>query len=47
MATTDSALSVGDPAPDVTLPDDLNRATRLSDLWQRQPIALVFVRHTG
>ncbi len=31
----------------MTLPDDLNRPTRLSELWQRPPIVLVFVRHSG
>ena len=45
--TSPSQIFIGDPAPNVTLPDDLNRPTRLSDLWQRQPIALVFVRHSG
>lgn len=47
MTTPPKNLSVGDAAPDLTLRDDLNRATRLSDLWQRQPIVLIFVRHSG
>lgn len=47
MNSPNSILSVGDPAPDVTLPDDRNLPTRLSELWQRQPIVLVFVRHSG
>jgi peroxiredoxin len=47
MSTPNVTLSVGDRAPDVTLPDDRNRATRLSELWRRQPIVLVFVRHSG
>lgn len=47
MATATATLSVGDHAPDVTLPDDQNRPTRLLELWQRQPIVLVFVRHSG
>lgn len=40
-------LSVGDAAPDLTLPDELQRPVRLSELWQRHPLALVFVRHSG
>lgn len=40
-------LSVGDAAIDVTLPDELDRPIRLSEKWQRQPIVLVFVRHSG
>lgn len=47
MTQTATTLSVGDQAPDVTLPDDRNQPTRLSELWQRQPIVLVFVRHSG
>ena len=45
--TAQNLVTVGDAAPDVTLLDDLNRPTRLSELWQRRPIALVFVRHSG
>ena len=47
MSRSNATLSVGDRVPDVNLPDDLNRPTRLSELWQRQPIVLVFVRHSG
>ncbi len=47
MSNSNSTLSVGDRAPDVTLPDDRNQAMRLSELWQQQPIVLVFVRHSG
>lgn len=47
MNTSGSILSVGDHAPDITLPDDRNQPTRLSELWQRQPIVLVFMRHSG
>lgn len=47
MSVPNSLLSVGGHAPDVTLPDDQNRPTRLSDLWQQQPLVLVFVRHSG
>lgn len=47
MTPANSTLSVGDPAPDLTLPDDQGRPIRLSGLWQKQPIVLVFVRHSG
>ena len=47
MNSSNTTLSVGDRAPDATLPDDLNRPTRLSELWRQQPIVLVFVRHSG
>ena len=42
-----SLLNVGDPALDLTLPDDQAQPVRLSDRWHRGPIALVFVRHSG
>jgi len=38
------ALQVGDPAPDVTLPDALGRPVRLAELWQRGPLVLIFYR---
>lgn len=38
------ALQVGARAPDVTLPDAMNRPVRLSDLWRRGPLVLVFYR---
>ena len=38
------ALQVGAKAPDVTLPDALNRPVQLSALWQRGPLVLVFYR---
>ena len=40
-------LSVGDAAVDVELPDEFERPIRLSDQWQRHPLILVFVRHSG
>lgn len=43
----EKGLSAGDAAPDVILPDEGNHPTRLSELWRKQPIALVFVRHSG
>lgn len=38
------ALQVGAKAPDVTLPDALNRPVQLSALWQHGPLVLVFYR---
>jgi len=39
-----SALQVGAPAPDLTLPDALGKPVRLSDLWANGPLVLVFYR---
>jgi peroxiredoxin len=38
------ALQRGAKAPDLTLPDALNQPLRLSSLWQRGPLVLVFYR---
>ncbi len=38
------ALQVGDAAPDVTLPDATGLPVRLSGLWQRGPLVLIFYR---
>lgn len=38
---------VGDPAPEVELPDASGRMRRLSEFWSEQPVHLVFVRHFG
>ena len=38
------ALQVRAAAPDLTLPDALGRPVRLSDLWQRGPLVLIFYR---
>lgn len=38
------AVQVGARAPDVTLPDAMNHLVRLSDLWCRGPLVLVFYR---
>ena len=43
----DSRLSPGDDAPDLALSDDEGRQVTLSDLWQRHPLVLLFVRHFG
>jgi peroxiredoxin len=38
------ARRVGDPAPDVTLPDAMGQLVRLSDVWRRGPLVIVFYR---
>lgn len=38
------ALQVGATAPDLTLPDALGQPVRLSTLWQRGPLVLIFYR---
>ncbi len=38
------ALQVGAKAPDLTLLDALNQPVRLSSLWQRGPLVLIFYR---
>lgn len=38
------ALKMGSKVPDLTLPDALNQAVRLSALWQRGPLVLIFYR---
>ncbi len=40
-------LQIGSPAPDATLLGEGDRAVRLSELWSRQPLVLVFLRHFG
>jgi peroxiredoxin len=42
-----AALQVGSPAPDAALLGEGDRAVRLSELWSRQPVVLVFLRHFG
>jgi peroxiredoxin len=42
-----AGLRVGSPAPDVTLLGEGDRPLRLSELWSRQPLVLVFLRHFG
>lgn len=39
-----TALRVGDHAPDLTLPDALGHSVRLSQYWSRGPLVLVFYR---
>jgi peroxiredoxin len=38
------ALQVGAQVPDLTMPDALNQPVRLSSLWQRGPLVLIFYR---
>lgn len=38
------AVQVGACAPDLTLPDALNRPVRFSELWRRGPLVLIFYR---
>lgn len=38
------ALKAGDKAPELTLPDALNRPVRLSTLWAEGPLVLIFYR---
>jgi peroxiredoxin len=40
-------LQVGDPAPDLELPDHNGIPTRLSSLWRDQPAVVMFWRHFG
>ena len=40
-------LSLGDPAPDLSLLDAEERPVALSSLWQQKPLALIFLRHFG
>ena len=40
-------LQVGDIAPDLELADASGAARRLSELWSRGPLHLVFLRHFG
>jgi peroxiredoxin len=40
-------LSPGHPAPDIVLPDDSGEEVRISDVWEKHPLVLLFVRHFG
>jgi hypothetical protein len=40
-------LEVGGPAPDAALLGENDRPVRLSELWSRQTLVLVFLRHFG
>jgi peroxiredoxin len=42
-----SRLQIGDPAPDVTLPDHSGQRITLSEHWARRPVILLFLRHFG
>ncbi|MFI0606507.1 MAG: hypothetical protein ACH37Z_01270 [Anaerolineae bacterium] len=47
MNPIQEGLHIGDPAPDLTLPDASGQPLRLSALWSVAPLALVFIRHYG
>ena len=38
------ALKLGDPAPDLSLPDALAKPVKLGDLWRRGPLVVIFYR---
>ena len=38
------ALKIGDRAPDLALPDALDKRVRLNDLWCHGPLVVVFYR---
>lgn len=38
---------VGDPAPDIELPDATGRVRHLSEWWSAGPVLLIFLRHFG
>ncbi|MGH7948119.1 MAG: hypothetical protein ACREQF_02715 [Candidatus Binataceae bacterium] len=40
-------LKQGNQAPNVALLDATGASVALSDLWQRGPLVLVFLRHFG
>lgn len=40
-------LQIGDPAPDLELPDHTGLPTRLSSLWSDGPAVILFWRHFG
>lgn len=40
-------ISLGSSAPDLTLPDDAGEEVHFSDVWRRQSLVLLFVRHFG
>jgi peroxiredoxin len=42
-----SGLRAGDPAPDATVEGEGGARLRLSELWSRGPLVLVFLRHFG
>ena len=42
-----AGLNIGDAAPDRTIADCAGRPVRLGELWSRQPLVLVFLRHFG
>jgi hypothetical protein len=47
MNTGHDGLHIGDRAPDLAVPDAGGHLLRLSSLWEKAPLALVFIRHYG
>lgn len=45
--TQDTQITVGAPAPDLTLLDQDGHDVALSSFWRRQPTVFVFLRHFG
>ena len=47
MAARSGSLSLGDPAPDFTLPTmDRSSAVTLSEQWRKRPVVLIFGSYT-
>jgi len=40
-------LTLGHPAPNLALPDDSGEEVQLSEVWRKQSLVLLFVRHFG
>ena len=47
MSAIMSVFVIGDPAPDVTVPDHSGRPVRLAERWAEKPLVLLFLRHLG
>ncbi len=47
MEIADMTLNLGDPAPDLTLPNQDGEVVAFSQCWQQMPTAFVFLRHFG
>ena len=47
MSAIMSQFEIGDPAPDVTVPDHTGRPVRLAERWAEKPLVLLFLRHLG
>jgi peroxiredoxin len=47
MAQTMTRLTIGSPAPNLTLLNQSNEAVTLAGLWREGPVFLSFIRHFG